>query len=61
MEFLQGFVNHAQLTLHVDNLRGTNAHHIAETVFKALGRALRMAVEEDPRMSGQTPSTKGCL
>jgi imidazoleglycerol-phosphate dehydratase len=60
-EFLQGFVNHAQATLHVDNLRGRNAHHIAETVFKALGRALRMAVEPDPRMAGSVPSTKGSL
>jgi len=60
-EFFQGFVNHAQVTLHVDNLRGMNAHHIAETIFKALGRALRMALEADPRMSGVTPSTKGSL
>jgi imidazoleglycerol-phosphate dehydratase len=59
-EFFQGFVNHAQVTLHVDNLRGTNAHHQAETVFKAFGRALRMAVELDPRTSG-VPSTKGSL
>lgn len=59
-EFFQGFVNHAQVTLHIDNLRGRNAHHIVETVFKAFGRALRMAVEPDPRMSG-IPSTKGSL
>jgi imidazoleglycerol-phosphate dehydratase len=59
-EFFQGFVNHAQVTLHVDNLRGTNAHHQAETVFKAFGRALRMAVELDPRTAG-VPSTKGSL
>jgi len=61
VEFLQGFVNHAQVTLHVDNLRGSNAHHIAETIFKALGRALRVACEMDPRMSDQLPSTKGAL
>ena len=60
-EFLQGFVNHAQVTLHVDNLCGSNAHHIAETIYKALGRALRMACELDPRMSEQLPSTKGAL
>jgi imidazoleglycerol-phosphate dehydratase len=59
-EFFQGFVNHALITLHIDNLRGRNAHHIAETVFKAFGRALRMAVEPDPRMTG-VPSTKGSL
>ena len=59
-EFFQGFVNHALVTLHVDNLRGDNAHHQAETVFKAFGRALRMAVEADPRMQG-VPSTKGSL
>ena len=59
-EFFQGFVNHALITLHIDNLRGRNAHHIAETVFKAFGRALRMAVEMDPRMTC-IPSTKGCL
>jgi imidazoleglycerol-phosphate dehydratase len=59
-EFFQGFVNHAQVTLHVDNLRGTNAHHQAETAFKAFGRALRMAVEIDPRTAG-VPSTKGSL
>jgi Imidazoleglycerol-phosphate dehydratase len=61
LEFFQGFVNHAQVTLHIDNLRGRNAHHIAETVFKAFGRALRMALEADPRMQGITPSTKGSL
>ena len=61
LEFFQGFVNHAQVTLHVDSLRGRNAHHIAETVFKALGRALRMALEADPRMQGMMPSTKGSL
>ncbi|WP_440996768.1 imidazoleglycerol-phosphate dehydratase HisB [Arhodomonas sp. SL1] len=60
-EFFQGLVNHAWITLHVDNLRGHNAHHIAETVFKATGRALRMAVELDPRQTGVTPSTKGTL
>ncbi|GGX99159.1 imidazoleglycerol-phosphate dehydratase [Litchfieldella qijiaojingensis] len=60
-EFFQGFVNHAQVSLHIDNLKGFNAHHQAETIFKAFGRALRMAVEEDPRMAGQMPSTKGCL
>ncbi len=60
-EFFQGFVNHADVTLHLDNLRGRNAHHQAETLFKAFGRALRMAVEFDPRMQGQMPSTKGCL
>lgn len=59
-EFFQGFVNHALISLHIDNLRGRNAHHIAETVFKAFGRALRMAVEFDPRMT-DIPSTKGCL
>ena len=61
IEFLQGFVNHAQVTMHVDNLRGCNAHHIAETIFKALGRALRVACEMDPRMADQLPSTKGAL
>jgi imidazoleglycerol-phosphate dehydratase len=60
-EFFQGLVNHAALTLHMDNLRGDNAHHQAETLFKAFGRALRMAVERDPRMGGITPSTKGTL
>jgi len=60
-EFFQGFANHALVTLHVDNLSGDNAHHQAETVFKAFGRALRMAVEMDPRMAGIMPSTKGTL
>jgi imidazoleglycerol-phosphate dehydratase len=60
-EFFQGFVNHAQVTLHVDNIKGGNAHHQAETAFKAFGRALRMAVELDARMSGALPSTKGAL
>jgi imidazoleglycerol-phosphate dehydratase len=60
-EFFQGFVNHALVTLHIDNLRGDNAHHQAETVFKAFGRALRMALEIDPRMAGVLPSTKGAL
>ena len=60
-EFFQGFVNHAQVTLHLDNLRGKNAHHQAETLFKAFGRALRMAVTADARMAGQIPSTKGSL
>ena len=60
-EFFQGFVNHAQVTLHIDNLRGTNTHHQIETVFIAFGRALRMAVEVDPRMEGRMPSTKGSL
>ncbi|MCW8899387.1 MAG: imidazoleglycerol-phosphate dehydratase HisB [Gammaproteobacteria bacterium] len=60
-EFFQGFVNHAQMTLHIDNIRGKNAHHIAETIFKAFGRALRMAIEHDPRMAGVMPSTKGSL
>ena len=60
-EFFRGFVNHAGVTLHIDNLRGDNAHHQAETVFKAFGRALRMAVEQDQRMAGQMPSTKGTL
>ena len=54
-------MNHAQVTLHIDNLRGINAHHQAETIFKAFGRALRMALEPDPRMSGVIPSTKGTL
>jgi len=61
VEFFHGFVNHAQVTLHIDSLRGRNAHHIAETIFKAFGRALRMALEMDPRMQGQLPSTKGAL
>ncbi|MDR0275073.1 MAG: imidazoleglycerol-phosphate dehydratase HisB [Burkholderiaceae bacterium] len=60
-EFFQGFVNHAFVTLHIDNLKGGNAHHQAETVFKAFGRALRMALERDPRAAGQIPSTKGTL
>lgn len=60
-EFFQGFINHAQATLHIDALRGKNAHHIAETIFKAFGRAVRMAMELDPRMTGVTPSTKGSL
>ena len=60
-EFFQGFVNHALVTLHIDNLAGDNAHHQAETVFKAFGRALRMALELDPRMAGVMPSTKGSL
>jgi len=60
-EFFQGFVNHALVTLHIDNLAGDNAHHQAETVFKAFGRALRMALEADPRMEGMMPSTKGTL
>ena len=60
-EFFQGFVNHAPATLHIDNIRGLNAHHIAETIFKAFGRALRMAVEQDTRMQGIIPSTKGSL
>ena len=61
LEFFQGFVNHAAVTLHVDNLRGDNSHHQAETVFKAFGRALRMALTVDPRMTGVMPSTKGVL
>ncbi len=60
-EFFHGFVNHAKVTLHIDNLRGKNAHHQAETVFKALGRALRMALTADQRMAGMMPSTKGSL
>lgn len=60
-EFFQGFINHAKVTLHVDALKGRNAHHIAETVFKAFGRAMRMALEADPRMAGVMPSTKGSL
>ena len=60
-EFFQGFVNHAQATLHIDCLRGANAHHVAETMFKAFGRAVRAAVELDPRMQGILPSTKGSL
>lgn len=60
-EFFQGFVNHANVSLHIDNLKGHNAHHQAETIFKAFGRALRMAMELDPRMAGIMPSTKGSL
>ena len=60
-EFFQGFCNHAEVTLHIDNLRGRNAHHIAETAFKAFGRALRMAVQIDSRRGGTVPSTKGSL
>lgn len=60
-EFFQGFVNHANVTLHIDNLKGHNAHHQAETIFKAFGRALRVAVEHDTRMAGIMPSTKGSL
>ncbi len=60
-EFFQGFVNHANVTLHIDAIRGRNAHHVAETIFKAFGRAVRMALEADPRMAGQMPSTKGSL
>ncbi|MBC7203181.1 MAG: imidazoleglycerol-phosphate dehydratase HisB [Pusillimonas sp.] len=60
-EFFQGFVNHALITLHIDNLRGTNSHHQCETVFKAFGRALRMAAEIDPRAGNTIPSTKGAL
>ena len=60
-EFFQGFVNHARCTLHIDNLHGVNAHHVAETVFKAFGRALRMAAAADPRAAGSVPSTKGAL
>lgn len=60
-EFFQGFVNHAQVTLHLDNLRGVNAHHQAETLFKAFGRALRMATTQDPRVGQRAPSSKGVL
>ncbi len=60
-EFFQGFVNHANVTLHIDNLKGHNSHHQAETIFKAFGRALRMAVTPDARMAGIMPSTKGSL
>ena len=60
-EFFQGFVNHAGVSLHIDNLKGRNAHHQCETVFKAFGRALRMAVTPDPRQAGMVPSTKGAL
>ena len=60
-EFFHGFVNHARMTVHIDNVRGKNAHHIAETIFKAFGRALRMALEYDERSQGVIPSTKGSL
>lgn len=60
-EFFQGFVNHAGVSLHIDNLRGNNVHHQIETIFKAFGRAVRMAIEPDPRMAGVMPSTKGTL
>jgi imidazoleglycerol-phosphate dehydratase len=60
-EFFHGFVNHAQVTVHIDNLRGQNTHHQIETIFKAFGRALRMALEQDPRMGDNVPSTKGSL
>ena len=60
-EFVQIFVNHALVTLHIDNLAGNNAHHQAETIFKAFGRAIRMALESDSRMAGMMPSTKGSL
>ncbi len=60
-EFFQGFVNHAGVTLHIDNLKGVNSHHIAETIFKALGKAIRMAITHDERMAGIMPSTKGVL
>lgn len=60
-EFFQGFVNHAWLTLHIDNIRGDNAHHVAETLFKAMGQAMRQAIEYDPRAPGGAPSTKGTL
>lgn len=60
-EFFRGFVNHAKVTLHIDSLKGVNAHHVAETIFKAFGRALRMALEPDERMQGIMPSTKGTL
>ena len=60
-EFFQGFINHAMMTLHIDNISGRNSHHIAETIFKAFGRTLRIAVEQDPRMEGILPSTKGAL
>lgn len=60
-EFFQGFVNHANVTMHIDALRGRNAHHIIETIYKAFGRALRIAIEPDPRMAGTLPSTKGSL
>jgi imidazoleglycerol-phosphate dehydratase len=60
-EFFQGFVNHAGVSLHIDNLKGENAHHVAETIFKSFGRAIRMAITADPRMAGIMPSTKGSL
>jgi imidazoleglycerol-phosphate dehydratase len=60
-EFFQGFTNHANVTLHIDNLKGENSHHQAETIFKAFGRALRIAVEHDEKIKGETPSTKGSL
>ena len=60
-EFFQGFVNHANITMHIDNLKGDNTHHQAETIFKAFGRALRMAIDLDPNLLGITPSTKGSL
>ncbi|MCY4045203.1 MAG: imidazoleglycerol-phosphate dehydratase HisB [Cellvibrionales bacterium] len=61
IEFFQGFVNHAKVSLHIDNIRGKNTHHQIETIFKAFGRALRMAITMDERAQGQMPSTKGCL
>lgn len=60
-EFFQGFANHARATIHIDNIRGVNNHHIIETIFKAFGRALRMAAAQDPQAAGSIPSTKGCL
>ena len=60
-EFFHGFVNHAKVTLHIDSIRGKNAHHIAETIFKAFGRALRMALNHDARVANAIPSTKGTL
>lgn len=61
LEFFRGFVNHARVSLHIDSLKGVNAHHVAETIFKAFGRAMRMALELDPGMQGRLPSTKGAL
>jgi imidazoleglycerol-phosphate dehydratase len=61
LEFFRGFVNHAKATLHIDNLKGSNAHHVAETIFKAFGRAMRMACNQDPAMRETVPSTKGSL
>jgi len=61
LEFFRGFVNHAKVSLHIDSLKGVNAHHVAETIFKAFGRAMRMALESDPGMQGKLPSTKGAL